>query len=40
MLFTELISVHSDTLYVCVQNAQIFNVEAGGGYSNHCALKG
>jgi hypothetical protein len=45
MLFREIIVVycenhteHINTL--CRQNAELFNVEAGGPYSYHCALEG
>ena len=45
MLYREIIAVcseihtkHINTL--CGQNVELLNVESGGTYSNHCALKG
>jgi hypothetical protein len=43
MLFREIIAVHSDNIEhintMCGKNAGFLNVEAGGTYSNNCALE-
>jgi lipoate-protein ligase B len=44
-LFREIIAVYSENHTkhmntICEQNAELSNVQAGGTYSYHCALKG
>jgi hypothetical protein len=45
MQFKEIIAIYSEnhmkhTNTLCRQNAELFNVKAGGTYNNQCALNG